>query len=55
MQQQSALKPPFLSNILFTEEAGFTRDDILITTIIMFGVTKTHMQFMSHDISNVSH
>jgi hypothetical protein len=27
----------------------------LITIIVMFGVIKTHMQFMSHDISNVSH
>jgi hypothetical protein len=28
MQQQSALNPPFVSNILFTDEAGFTRDGI---------------------------
>jgi hypothetical protein len=28
VQQQSVLNPPFLSNILFTDETGFTRDSI---------------------------
>jgi hypothetical protein len=27
----------------------------LITVIVMFGVTKTHTQIMSEDISNVTH
>jgi hypothetical protein len=34
---------------------GLLLMEFLIIIIVMFGVTKTHMQFMSHDISNVSH